>query len=209
MMTPPTLPRLPKEKAIELGKDKWMQVCPEIVMPEVWMLGVRAYRKSTMGNPKRNDVGIFDDMLGLVSPGVWRPENANTDPSRLGWNPGVGKPYGMLEPGVWWFYPGPHKGRSPAFRQSDDADVARKLGIPHDGKFLVKRMWGWDDPRNYLEWGHQQVNIHPAAMSSTSSWLCMTLPYDRAHNWLQTGWDELKKYKQKKIPLVLIDGPVI
>lgn len=201
-------PRLSKELAVELGTKQWNLICPDVPMPKVWILGIRGYRKESMGDPTRNDVGIFDDALCLISPGVWWPENANTDPSKIGWNPGVGKPYGLLDPGVWWFYPGPHRGKIPAFRQADDAAVARMFGIPHEGKFRVRRMWGWNDPRNYYEWGHQQVNIHPATISSTSSWLCQTLPYDRARPWLQAGWDELKKHGQKTIPLVLIEGPV-
>ncbi len=177
-------------------------------LPLVYNLAVRGYRLRTMGNPERNDVGIFDDAFFLCTPDGFHPENANTDPSRLGWNPGVGKPYGLLQPGVWWFYPGAHRGVRPAFRQADDAAVAKKFGIPHDGKFKVVRTWGHDDPRNYLEWGYQQVNMHPAGMNTTSSWLCLTLPLDRAKPWLQKATDALKKHKQKLLPVILIEGPI-
>lgn len=202
-------PPLAEKSLVErLALAKWREDGNTGPLPAVYNLAVRGYRFRTMGNPERNDVGIFDDAFFLVTPDGFYPENANTDPSRLGWNPGVGKPYGMLQPGVWFFYPGAHKGVSPAFRQADDAQVAKAFGIPHEGKFKVRRMWGIDDPRNYIEWGHQQVNIHPASMSTTSSWLCLTLPYDRAKNWLKIATLALKENRQKLLPVILIDGPI-
>ncbi len=192
----------------KLATAAWLADGNSGPLPKVYNLAVRGYRFKTMGNPERNDVGIFDDAFFLVTPDGFYPENANTDPSRLGWNPGVGKPYGMLQPGVWWFYPGAHKGVSPAFRQADDAAVAKMLGIPHEGKFKVMRMWGHSDPRNKIEWGHQQVDIHPAGMSTTSSWLCLTLPQDRATNWLKLATYSLKENGQRLLPVILIDGPV-
>jgi len=199
-----------KRKLVVAESLKGWRIENKTPLPLVYVLAVRGYRKSSMGDPTRNDVGIFDDAFFLVTPDGFYPENANTDPSKLGWNPGVGKPYGMLKSGhVWWFYPGAHKGRSPAFRQADDTAVGQKLGIPNDGKFLVTRMWGIDDPRNYEEWGHQQVNIHPAAMGTTSSWLCLTLPYDRAKFWLNQATISLRENKQKLLPVILIDGAIV
>jgi hypothetical protein len=162
-----------------------------------------------MGPTPKNDYGYFDDAFFLVSPTTFLPANANTDPSKLGWNPGVGKPYGMLKPGVWWFYPGPHKGKLPAFRQADNAEVAKNLKIPHDGKFHVTRMWGRDHKDNFDEWGHQQVNIHfgVGPITGTSSWLCLTVP--KGSPWLQAATDELKKYGQRLLPTILIEGPII
>jgi lysozyme len=205
---PATLPKASRTLVAQKALKRWRADGNEGPLPVVYVLAVRAYRKRTMGDPGRNDVGIFDDAFFLVTPDGMLAENANTDPSRLGWNPGVGKPYGILQPGVWWFYPGPHKGLKGCFRQADDAAVAKKLGIPHEGKFKVMRMWGWDDPRNYLEWGHQQVNIHPATVSSTSSWLCLTLPWDRAKAWLAAATGALKKHRQKLLPVILIEGPI-
>jgi hypothetical protein len=187
----------------------WQAENPGLPMPQVYFIMVRGYRLRTMGDPKRNDVGINDDAGFLCTPTLYLPENINTDPSRLGWNPGVGKPYGMLKSNrVWWFYPGAHKGHRPSFRQADNAEVAKALGIPHDGKFEVTRMWGHNDPRNFSEWGHQQVNIHRQLGSSTSSWLCLTVPLARSDAWLQIATDELKRYGQKTIPVILLEGPV-
>lgn len=204
----PPLPKLKRSLAEELFDRQWQKNRPGEEKPKICILAIRGYRAHTIGNPDRNDVNEVDDLLAYITPTEFYAVNANTDPSRLGWNPGVGKPYGMLEPGVWDFYRGPHKGVTPAYRQADNAEVAKKLGIRNDGKFLVKRMWGWTDPRNYLEWGHQQVNIHPMSISSTSSWLCLTIPVDQSKRWLQWGWDQMDLFKQKTIPVALIDGPV-
>lgn len=200
-------PQASRKKVVGHALAGWRKDGNKGPLPKVYVLAVRAYWSNTFA-PEGNNVGTWDDAFFLVTPNGFYPVQANTDPSKLGWNPGVGKPYGMLKPGVWWFYPGPHKGVRPAFRQADDADVAKKLGIPHDGKFHVTRMWGEGDPRNYDEWGHQQVNIHPGGHSSTSSWLCLTIPADRATTWLQTATDALRHYDQKLLPVMLIEGPI-
>ena len=208
------IPRSNKPKAHRglidrLALPVWQAENPGRPMPQVYFVMVRGYRTRTMGDPGRNDVGIFDDAAFLCTPTLYLAEDSNTDPSRLGWNPGVGKPYGMLKSNrVWWFYPGAHKGHRPSFRQADDAEVAMNLGIPHEGKFEVTRMWGHGDPRNYDEWGHQQVNIHRAGMSATSSWLCLTVPLDRCDAFLQIATDDLKRHGQKTIPVILLEGPV-
>lgn len=192
-----------------LAQVVWDKDHPNETIPKVYFVMVRGYRFQSMGNPERQDVGIFDDAAFLCTPTLFLAENSNTDPSRFGWNPGVGKPYGMLKSNhVWWFYPGAHKGHRPSFRQADDAAVAKMMGIPHEGKFHVTRMWGHNDPRNYDEWGHQQVNIHRAGMSSTSSWLCLTIPLDKSDTFLGIATDELKRYGQKTIPVILLEGPI-
>lgn len=202
-------PRASKEIVQKLALEAWRKDGHTSPLPKVYNLAVRGYRAESMGKTEDNECGIFDDAFFLVTPDSFHPENANTDPSKLGWNPGVGKPYGMLKTGVWHFYPGPHKGRRPAFRQADDAEVAKKLGIPHSGKFHVTRMWGWDDSRNYDEWGHQQVNIHfgKGPITGTSSWLCLTVP--EGSDWLQIATDALKRYHQALLPVILINGPIV
>lgn len=203
------LPKASRALVDRLALPVWQEENPGKPLPQVYFVMVRGYRKTSMGDSTRNDVGIFDDAAFLCTPTLFLAENSNTDPSKIGWNPGVGKPYGMLKSNhVWHFYPGPHRGRRPAFRQADDANVAKSFGIPHEGKFLVTRMWGWNDPRNYDEWGYQQVDIHPASVSSTSSWLCLTLPYDRSDAFLQNATNELKRYGQKTIPVILLEGPI-
>lgn len=192
----------------ELALEAWRKDGNEAPLPKVYFF-MRRNNRPRLGRRKGNDVAINDDLGILTSPTVFDGRDMNADPSKLGYNENVGKPYGMLKPGVWWFYPGPHKGHNPSFRQADDADVARKLGIPHEGKFHVTRMWGWDDPRNYSEWGHQQVNIHwQRSVVGTSSWLCLTVPLAYSDEWLGLAQSEMRKYKQKIIPVILVEGPI-
>lgn len=204
----PPLPKLKKAQAEEIIDREWKLQRPGEVKPQVVGLAIRGYWERTIGDPTRNDVNEVDDVLVWCSPEGFDITNGNTDPSKLGWNPGVGKPYGMLQPGIWDFYPGSHRGKKPAFRQADNAEVAKKLGIRNEGKFLVERMWGWKDPRNYLEWGHQQVNIHPMTISSTSSWLCLTIPGDSSTRWLSGSQRAMRAYNQPLFSVVLIEGPI-
>lgn len=208
MPVPTSKPQASLDTVRFVALSRWRKDGHQEPLPQVYVLAVRGYWKSSMGDPGRNDVGVWDDAFFLVTPNTMLAERANTDPSRVGWNAGVGKPYFMLDPGIWYFYPGAHKGVRPAFRQADDADVAKRLGIPHEGKFTGTRMWGFGDKRNYKETGHQQVDIHPGGIENTSSWACLTLPKARAKVWLQTATAELKAYSQKLLPVILIEGPI-
>lgn len=171
------------------------------------IMAVRGYRRDTMGVPGVNDVGIYDDAMFLCAPGVFAAVNANTDPSRLGWNPGVGKPYAMLLPGLWYFRRGPHKGQRPALRQCTDEEAAEN-GIPNDGEFRVMRCWGADDPRNYIEEGYFAINVHRGGETSTSSWGCQTIPPDDFDEFMLKIWETSLKAGQQRIPYLLVDGPI-
>lgn len=201
-------PKASKDLVRTLALEAWRKDGNEGPLPKVYNLAVRGYRATSMGQTPDNEVGIFDDAFFLVAPDEFLSENANTDPSKLGWNPGVGKPYGMLKPGVWWMYSGAHKGRKPALRQADNEEVAENLGIPHKGKFHVTRMWGFDHPDNYDEWGHQQVNLHfgRGPITGTSSWLCLTVP--EGSPWIQATVNAMKRHGQRIIPNILIEGPI-
>ena len=176
------------------------------VPEQVRILAVRGYYSETFA-PAGNNVGVFDDAMFLCAPGVFRAVQANTDPSRLGWNPGVGKPYAMLMPGLWYFRRGPHKGKTPALRQCTDEE-ADERGIPDDGEFEVLRCWGEDDPRNYKETGYFAINVHRGGDTGTSSWGCQTIPPDDFDDFMAAVWEASKKAGQNRIPYLLIEGPI-
>ena len=206
----PPPPKIKRELAESLFSVNWRNQYGDEPEPLVKLLMVRGYRATSMGPTPGNDVNYWDDMIALITPDSFHAINGNLDPSRLGWNPGVGKPFGILQAGpVWWWYRGPHKGKRPAFRQADDKDVGRKMGFPHDGAFFVERCWGKGDPRNYFEWGHQQVNIHLGGYKTTCSWLCLTVPPQGGKVFLQRCWDALANFKQKYMPGTIVDGPVV
>jgi len=178
-------------------------------VPEaVRILGVRGYYRDSMGRVGVNETGIYDDAMFLCAPGIFLAVNANTDPSRIGWNPGVGKPYAMLQPGLWYFRRGQHKKIPAALRQCTDEE-AEKIGIPNDGKFKVMRMWGENDPRNYEEEGYFAINIHPGGDVGTSSWGCQTIPPDEYPAFMAQVWESSRRAGQDRIPYLLINGPIV
>jgi len=194
-------PKLKEERARELLAG--------ITQP-VALLGVRGYYRDTLGVPGRNDVGIYDDAIFLVGPTVFRAVRANTDPSRLGWNGSLGKPFAMLQPGDWMFIRGAHKGRAPALRQADE-DQAAKFGIPDNGHFKVWRAKNMDDVLNgtaRTEEGYFAINIHSGGDNTTSSWGCQTLPPDEFIGFMDAVWSASKRANQNVIPYRLINGPV-
>jgi lysozyme len=174
------------------------------------ILGVRGYYQDTMGVAGRNDVGQYDDAMFFVGPGIFLAANANTDPSRLGWNEAVGKPFAMLLPGLWYFIRGAHKGKVPALRQADE-DQADDVKIPNHGHFKVWRGKSMDDiltKTAKVDEGYHAINIHRGGENTTSSWGCQTVPPDQFDNFMEQVWEHTKKHSMERIPYLLIDGPV-
>jgi hypothetical protein len=51
------------------------------VTESVVILAQRGYYRDSLGAKGKNDRGIFDDMIAVLSPRVFRTFNGNTDPS--------------------------------------------------------------------------------------------------------------------------------
>lgn len=177
------------------------------LLPKCFFLGVRGYWPKSMGPTPGNDVGIWDDAIFFVAPDVCIPQQANTDPSRYGWNSHADKPMAVLEPGVWFMRRGPHKGRIPAFRQFTVGEgLAAK--VPNDGRMAVTRTYALGDKRNYKEAGYYAINLHPGGNNGTSSEGCQTIPKVVADAFLQKAWDTTAKHNVNVIPYILIEGPI-
>ncbi len=216
MIQPASVPQLPEPEIRSLIAKAFASVpalpaasilsaCPAQV------LAIRGYYRDTMGEPARNDVGMYDDAAFLVTPDKIERFNWNTDPSKVGWNPGVGKPFAMLCPGIWPFIRGLHKGQGPAWRQPDENDARRvKLStwFPDyrgQGHFKVFRAPGLPTPASPTDTGYHAINIHWGGQYGTSSWGCQTAP---ASMWPAF---QLASYKaasaQPFLPYILIDNP--
>lgn len=122
---------------------------------EAIVLGVRGYFRASMGDPVKNDRGIYDDAMFVVLPDRVVPFNGNTDPSAHKFG------IATLTPGLWRFIPGKHhlsspppKGR-PAFRQHGTFKITR------DGKGA--------------ESGYFGINFHDGGEENTSSLGCQTI----------------------------------
>ncbi len=156
--------------------------------PSVAVLAIRGYFMATMGDPKRNDRGFYDDALFIISSTTFAAFNGNTDPS-------ITRPrVAVLKPGVWQYKPGIHglskpaAQRYPAFVQAEEVVVLRD-GAPSER--------GWFG-----------INIHRGSNTGTSSLGCQTLPprvqWDEFHTLLTS---ELKKHAQATFPYALTLDP--
>jgi len=127
------------------------------------IVGIRGYYMKSMGDPSRNDRGIYDDAIFTLSPNVTASFNANTDPSKVRAGQGGGAAKGMasLAPGFWPVYRFDlHRGRYLALCQR-----AGPVTVLRDGKAEA-----------YEDRGDFGINIHRGGYSTTGSEGCQTIP---------------------------------
>jgi hypothetical protein len=147
------------------------------VTAKVALLGVRGYYLNTMGKRGKNDRGIYDDALFLLSPDAHVSFNANTDPSVYR------KHIATLKTGLWKYKVGRHKGYT-ALTQAAKVTVSRDQEPEQTGYF--------------------GINIHKGSMKSTSSLGCQTIHPNQWAAFIALVQSELKKNKQTVIPYLLI-----
>jgi len=179
-MNKPKLTRKELERMISTHK----------IEDRVFVVGIRGYYKRTMGNPLKNDRGIYDDALFIVTPDSFQPFNANTDPSKFGKNKS-GNGIATLVPGMYRYRPGPHGINSgkpyPAFIQADKVKVTR------------------DGNGDRIFEGYFGINIHRGGSITTSSEGCQTIyktQWEKFHSQLTL---ELDKWHQETFTYLLID----
>lgn len=179
-MLPSGKPQMTKADALEKLSAFALAAYP------VKLLGVRGYFGKTMGDPDKNDVGIYDDALFVVSDDLYLPFNANTDPSRLLPNVAV------LKPGGPYLYKiGMHNMKAPyqALRQFGRVTVLRE-GKEHTDTAAAPFY----------------IDIHKGGYNTTSSLGCQTLHPEQWYFFLQSVKDELKKHNQQIIPYCLVEA---
>jgi lysozyme len=193
-MIPPNKPRASLSVVVEAAA----KAIGDRPMPETFVLMDRAYYDRTMGKPG-NDVGIYDDAAFIVSPLGFTSWNANTDPSRYGWNPNAGKYMARLKPGIYTFRRLKHRASSPsgymAFGQGPDPVTVER--IRRDGTIAE------------TETGCFGINLHRGGVNGTSSEGCLTIPPVQWPVFDHTLSDILKRTGAKTFTLILIDGPII
>jgi lysozyme len=177
-MLPPSRPRLASsevEKIIHRHK----------VIDPVVVVGIRGYYCQSMGDPAKNDRGIYDDAIFVwsLSP-VCAAFNGNTDPSRF--RPGIAS----LVEGVHRYRRGMHgisRGNPyPAFRPATKGEA---LPVRRDGETEIS--------------DGIAINLHRGGNSTTSSEGCQTIPpvqWDAFYSLLD---GEMKRHKVSTFPYIL------
>jgi lysozyme len=158
------------------------------VTDKVALVGIRGYFRNTMGIPGRNDVGLYDDAIVLISPTAFVAFNANTDPSRQ--TPTVA----TLAPGIHRYCKGRHGiSRKPpyvpyaAFRP---ATVGEKLPVTRGGKPSVG----------------VAINIHKGGATTTSSEGCQTIVPGQWAAFQKLAYAEMDRHRQTTIPYLLVEN---
>lgn len=148
---PPTKPRI-KEADVRRFIDGLDELYPLVV------LAIRGYYKRTMGNPRQNDIGIYDDCIVAITPDSMLAVNGNTDPSTLK------KGRATLVTG-WWMDThclDTHRGKVP-----HRAICQRLMPVTVD-RYLVGK-----------DTGMFGINLHRGGRRTTSSEGCLTVPPDQ------------------------------
>jgi len=157
------------------------------VSDPVCLVGIRGYYRDTMGAVGKQDRGIYDDAIILVSPNVHAAFNANVDPGAYGKNPKIGKGYASLKPGVYRYKLGKHGLRSGnpyrALVQGNPVTVSRDGGEDETGYF--------------------GINIHKGSNRSVSSEGCQTIPPAQWPAFITMVETEMKRNNAKTLSYVL------
>jgi lysozyme len=155
------------------------------VSEQVAILGIRGYYLDTMGTKGKNDRGIFDDAIIVVSPRSYQTFNGNTDPSA----PDTGTRLATLCPGVWQFKKGVHHPASPAaypcLVQAGPVKVKRDNGITEVGEFYI--------------------HIHHGGFNTTTSEGCQTIYRPQWGEFWTLVTSELAFYRAAEIPYCLTE----
>lgn len=178
---------IPKNRPRIERKDTEKLIASRRVSDPVCLVGIRGYYRDSMGAKGKNDFGLYDDALVLVSPNVHAAFNASVDPSRPGWNPKVRKPMAQLKPGVYRYKIGKH-------------GISR--GNPYTALVQAAPVTVYRGDKE--ETGFFGINVHKGSRNSTSSEGCITLP--PGPNWdgfIALAQAEMKRNNAKTISLVL------
>lgn len=163
---------------------------------DLYVLGIRGYYLDSMGARGKNDIGIYDDALFIVSKNACVSFNGNTDPSysRKGSGTGANKGMATLNTGAWYSY-------CIGYHKTYLALVQRK------GIVTVTR----DGNPPYSDTGYFGINIHKGSYTKTSSEGCQTVHPDQWDSFITLAKTEAKRiygldgYRDATIPYFLVD----
>ena len=154
---------------------------PNLLDEGTYIVGIRGYYKATKGDPKSNDVGIFDDAIIIVSDGVLWAFNGNTDPSKSG------KDLAMLRTGEYLYAKGKHRNTYDALKPYP---FGVKMPCTRDGK----------------ESTAIGCNIHAGGEYTTGSQGCQTLPKSQWTDFITNVYSLMEKKQLKTIKYFLYEN---
>jgi lysozyme len=156
------------------------------VTDKLALLGVRGYFKDTMGVKGKNDIGIYDDAIFVISPSAYVSFNANTDPSYH--KHGVA----VLLTGLYRYRKGKHGiSKGAGYDALRPATANEALPVMRDGKGIST--------------GYH-INIHRGSNTSTSSLGCQTIPPSQWLAFQTLVYEQMNRYGQTTIPYLLIEA---
>lgn len=200
-MLPAHRPQLSKSDALQMLKQFDTEKYP------VKLLGIRGYFKKTMGEPSRNDFGLYDDAICIVSPTVFEAFNANTDPSRQTPDLAV-----LKAPQMVLYKRGIHK-----FSTATQAQLNEMLRTGKDIPGL-RAHWALRQFSNVTTLKHgvintdnpdhkRWINVHRGGTTTTSSAGCQTIPPTEYSLYYDDClMPQLHLHKQSIVPYCLVEA---
>jgi lysozyme len=180
---PKTRPRITAQDVEEIARKHG-------VKDSVAIVGIRGYYLRTLGDPKKNDRGIWDDCIAVISPTAFAAYNGNTDPSF--WRKGIAS----LVEGVHKYRKGKHGiSRGNPYPALRPANPSESLPVTRDGQLGRSQGVAINI--------HRGGSINSVSQSVTSSLGCQTIPREQWPSFINLVYGEMDRYGQKVIPYVL------
>jgi lysozyme len=180
---PKTRPRITAQDVEEIARKHG-------VKDSVAIVGIRGYYLRTLGDPKKNDRGIWDDCIAVISPTAFAAYNGNTDPSF--WRKGIAS----LVEGVHKYRKGKHGiSRGNPYPALRPANPSESLPVTRDGQLGRSQGVAINI--------HRGGSINSVSQSVTSSLGCQTIPREQWPSFVNLVYGEMDRYGQKVIPYVL------
>jgi hypothetical protein len=158
-IVPPARPNLTREQAEayfaapygDLDFDKF----------PLYRLSIRGYYKKSLGDASRNDFGIYDDAIFLLTKDGFWAFNANCDPSKVSRGTKTKKGTAILMPGIYYAQGlDLHQNRYPA--------LCQRLGS--------MEVWRYkEDGSRWTDAGYFGINCHCGGKIATNSEGCETI----------------------------------
>jgi len=156
LIIPPQRPNLSREQVLQL-----FPAPPDFGKYPLYWGGLRGYYKKSFGDVNKNDVGLYDDAIFLLSAEHFSTYNGNTDPARVLRGSSSKKGTATLVPDLYYAHTlGLHKNSYTALSQTH-------------GTVKVYRHKA--DGTRWVDTGYFGINGHCGGRSSTNSEGCQTV----------------------------------